>query len=192
MPYATTSIASKTELEQSYSHEEVLGYVDMDATQERLLRALEADLDACQIEEPEKKRKRRQILHPIEGFFRRGWITERQFLAGMSFRDVIVKNNRTARVNSTMAPFHDHGMNYENVTFQKDHQQAFDSAVKSIRSPSARTFIDWMTHAESNDTGLLDLGRSLTGMRKHAIVRQAAVECLHACLHDLTMHFKIR
>ena len=58
-----------------------------DATPYRLMRALEADLEAIQIEDTETKQKRRQIMSPIETFWRRGWITGTQFLAGMRFRD---------------------------------------------------------------------------------------------------------
>jgi hypothetical protein len=185
-------MSSNSAVEAPYSPEAFRGYHSEDANQHRLLRALEADLEAIQVEEPETKRKRRQILHPIEGFFRRGWITERQFLAGMRFRDAIVASTSPARVTSTLTPFHDHGSNNESVSFSLDAQADLDRAVKSIKAPSAKTFVFWMRSAESEDIGLLDLGRELTGMRKHAIIRAAAVDCLHACLHDLAEHYQIR
>jgi hypothetical protein len=183
---------SNSSVEATYSPETVSGCHDMDTTPERLLRALEADLDACQIEEPETKRKRRQISHPLTTFFNRDWITQTQYLAGMQFREDIIGAMTPARVTSTLAPFHDHGSNNESVTFNKARQQALALAKASIKSPGGRTFIDWMAAAEMSDTGLLDLGRALTGMKKHEIIRRAAVDTLHECLHDLVVHYKIR
>lgn len=185
------STGSNSGAEATHSPETDFGYIEEDANQYRLLRALEADLEVVSEEEPETKQKRRQIMHPIETFWRRGWITEAQFLAGMLFHDAIVAATAPARVTSTLTPFHDHGSNNESVSFNLDMQADLDRAIKSIKAPSASTFVFWMKSAESEDTGLLDLGRALTGMKKHAIIRQAAVDCLHDCLHDLSLHYRI-
>jgi hypothetical protein len=190
--YATTSIASNSVSGPSSSHEDVSGYVDMDATQERLWHATSHDLDAIQILDPETKRKRRQISHPLTTFFNRDWITQSQYLAGMQFREDIIGAMVPARVTSTLAPFHDHGSNNESVSFNNMRQQSLSMAKASIKSPGGKVFIDWMVAAEMSDTGIMDLGRALTGMKKHAIVRKAAVDTLHECLHELSIHYKIR
>jgi hypothetical protein len=156
------------------------------------MHAINAGLDAPEYEDNETKQRRRQILHPLESIHRRGIIGERQFLAGMRFRDVIVGSMSPTRVTSTLTPFHDHGSNNESVTFRKDRQQELARAIKAIKDPSAATFIKWMETAEHMDTGLLDLGKALTGMVKHAIIKKAAVDALDSCLNDLSKHFQIR
>lgn len=138
-------------------------------------------------------RKRVQIQHPLETFFRKNLIGERQYVAGMRFREMLVSSMRSQRVVADyVREIRSSGGTGEGEAEREvRRRQDFLRACSSIPYAYRPAFIGWMVDCEARDSGLHDLGSRFTRRRRKDELSKTAKDVLEVVLSALSRHLRV-
>jgi hypothetical protein len=167
-----------------------------DATPERLRHAREAgvSISKAEIYTPSGQRtgqKRRQLEHPIDSAFRRGWITNDQHAAGCRIRELMDFARTNPRVTSRyLAAVDGESSAGASVSDRRAYyEKIYINAKAAIRDREREQFVFWLEDCEIMDMNVAMLGEWFTPRKSPDAVNEAGIIILSSVLTDLQNHF---